>query len=119
MLANISLKKLYNPTAGLAVALMVIIIMMILPVPSWVLDIGLTASFALSILIFMITLFIEKPLDFSSFPAVLLASLLLRLSLNISSTKLIIGKGHTGTDAAGGIIEGFAEFIMGGMFFSA
>ncbi len=116
-MAKISWKNIYNPTAGLALALMVIIIMMILPVPSWVLDIGLTASFAFAILIFMITLFIEKPLDFSSFPAVLLASLLLRLSLNISSTKLIIGQGHTGTDAAGGIIEGFAQFIMGGDVF--
>jgi flagellar biosynthesis protein FlhA len=112
-----SFKNLYNPTAGLALALIMIIIMMILPVPSWVLDIGLTASFSSAILIFMIALFIEKPLDFSSFPAVLLASLLLRLSLNISSTKLIIGQGHTGTDAAGGIIEGFAQFIMGGDVF--
>lgn len=94
-----------------------IIIMMILPVPSWVLDAGLTVSFAFAILIFTIVLFIERPLDFSSFPAVLLASLLLRLSLNISSTKLIIGEGHTGSDAAGGVIEGFAMFIMGGNIF--
>lgn len=114
---KLSLASLYNPTALFALALMTVIVMMILPVPSWVLDIGLTASFAFAILIFMLTLFIEKPLDFSSFPAVLLASLLLRLSLNISSTKLIIGKGHTGTDAAGGIIEGFAKFIMGGNLF--
>lgn len=94
-----------------------IIIMMVLPVPSWVLDAGLTISFAFAILIFTITLFIERPLDFSSFPAVLLASLLLRLSLNLSSTKLIIGDGHTGVDAAGGVIEGFAMFIMGGNLF--
>jgi len=117
MAGKLSLKNIYDPTAAMALALMVIIIMMVLPVPSWVLDIGLTASFAFAILIFMITLFIEKPLDFSAFPAVLLASLLLRLSLNISSTKLIIGQGHTGPDAAGGIIEGFAQFIMGGDVF--
>ncbi len=116
-MGKLSLKNIFDPTAVMALALMVIIIMMVLPVPSWLLDIGLTASFAFAILIFMITLFIEKPLDFSSFPAVLLASLLLRLSLNISSTKLIIGQGHTGTDAAGGIIEGFAQFIMGGDVF--
>ena len=97
--------------------LMMIIIMMVLPVPSWVLDAGLTVSFAFAILIFTIVLFIEQPLDFSSFPAVLLASLLLRLSLNISSTKLIIGQGHTGSGAAGGVIEGFAMFIMGGNIF--
>ncbi len=117
MATKFSLKSLYDPTAAMALALMVIIIMMVLPVPSWILDIGLTASFAFAILIFMITLFIEKPLDFSAFPAVLLASLLLRLSLNISSTKLIIGQGHTGPDAAGGIIAGFAQFIMGGDVF--
>ncbi len=63
------------------------------------------------------TLFIERPLDFSAFPTVLLASLMLRLSLNVSSTKLIIGQGHTGPAAAGGVIEGFAMFIMGGSVF--
>ncbi len=106
--------SLYQPTVLLALALMVVIAMMILPVPAIVLDLGLMLSFAFAILIFTITLFIEKPLDFSSFPSVLLASLLLRLSLNISSTKLIIGEGHTGSDAAGGVIEGIAMFIMGG-----
>ena len=88
--------------------------MMILPVPAWLIDVGLTLSFALAILTFMVTLFIERPLDFSAFPTVLLGSLLLRLSLNVSSTKLIIGQGHTGTDAAGHVIEGFANFVMGG-----
>ncbi|WP_425592077.1 flagellar biosynthesis protein FlhA [Epibacterium ulvae] len=96
---------------------MAIIVMMILPMPAWVLDVGLAASFALAILIFTITLFIERPLDFSSFPTILLASLMLRLSLNVSSTKLIIGQGHTGTDAAGNVIQGFAQFVMGGSVF--
>jgi flagellar biosynthesis protein FlhA len=96
---------------------MAIIVMMILPVPAAVLDVGLAASFALAILIFTVTLFIEKPLDFSSFPTILLASLMLRLSLNVSSTKLIIGQGHTGTGAAGDVIEGFANFVMGGSIF--
>ncbi len=77
-------------------------------------DIGLSVSFALAILIFTVTLFIERPLDFSAFPTILLASLMLRLSLNVSSTKLIIGEGHSGPGAAGGVIEGFAMFIMGG-----
>lgn len=106
-----------NPTILLAISLMAIIVMMILPMPAWVLDIGLAASFALAILIFTITLFIEKPLDFSSFPTVLLAALMLRLSLNISSTKLIIGQGHTGTHAAGNVIQGFANFVMSGSIF--
>lgn len=108
---------LFNPTVLLAIVLMAIITMMILPMPAWLLDVGLAASFALAILIFTVTLFVERPLDFSSFPTVLLAALMLRLSLNISSTKLIIGQGHTGTDAAGEVIEGFANFIMGGSVF--
>jgi len=107
-------KLVFQPTILLALALMAIIVMMILPMPAWVLDIGLAASFALAILIFTVTLFVERPLDFSAFPSVLLASLMLRLSLNVSSTKLIIGEGHTGTGAAGGVIEGFAMFVMGG-----
>lgn len=105
---------LFHPTVLLALAMMAVIAMMILPMPAWVLDAGLAASFALAILIFTITLFIERPLDFSAFPTILLASLMLRLALNVSSTKLIIGQGHTGTAAAGEVIEGFAMFIMSG-----
>jgi flagellar biosynthesis protein FlhA len=114
---KLSLNALYQPTVLLTVGLMTIIVMMILPMPSWILDIGLAASFALAILIFTVTLFIERPLDFSAFPTILLASLMLRLSLNVSSTKLIIGEGHTGTGAAGEVIEGFAQFVMGGSVF--
>ncbi|SFB05341.1 flagellar biosynthesis protein FlhA [Poseidonocella pacifica] len=114
---NFSVAAIFQPTVLMAVALMAIIVMMILPMPPIVLDIGLAASFALAILIFTVTLFIERPLDFSSFPTILLASLMLRLSLNVSSTKLIIGQGHTGTSAAGEVIEGFANFIMGGSVF--
>jgi flagellar biosynthesis protein FlhA len=111
---NLTLQSIFRPTILLALALMAVIVMMVLPVPAWVLDVGLAASFALAILIFTVTLFIERPLDFSVFPTVLLASLMLRLSLNVSSTKLIIGQGHTGTSAAGNVIEGFASFVMGG-----
>ncbi|MEO9459800.1 MAG: FHIPEP family type III secretion protein, partial [Lentilitoribacter sp.] len=107
----------FNPTVLLTVMLMAVIVMMILPMPAWILDAGLAASFSFAILIFTITLFIERPLDFSAFPTILLASLMLRLSLNVSSTKLIIGQGHTGTHAAGGVIEGFAQFVMGGSVF--
>ena len=114
---NFTVRDLFQPTVLLALALMAIIVMMILPVPAWVLDVGLAASFALAILIFTVTLFIERPLDFSAFPTILLASLMLRLSLNVSSTKLIIGQGHTGTDAAGDVIQGFANFVMSGSVF--
>lgn len=111
------MRAVFSPTVLLTMALMAIIVMMILPMPAWVLDIGLAASFSFAILIFTVTLFVERPLDFSSFPTVLLAALMLRLSLNISSTKLIIGQGHTGTSAAGEVIEGFANFIMSGSLF--
>ncbi len=112
-----TLQSFLKPTILMAFALMAVIVMMILPMPAWVLDIGLAASFALAILMFTVTLFIERPLDFSSFPTVLLASLMLRLSLNVSSTKLIIGQGHTGTHAAGNVIQGFANFVMSGSVF--
>lgn len=114
MRLNFSPSDFFRPTILLALALMAVIVMMVLPVPSWILDLGLALSFALAILMLTITLFIERPLDFSAFPTILLASLMLRLSLNVSSTKLIIGQGHTGTNAAGSVIEGFANFIMGG-----
>ncbi len=114
MTLPLSPRDLFRPTVLLALALMAVIVMMVLPIPSWMLDIGLAISFALAILMFTVTLFIERPLDFSAFPTILLASLMLRLSLNVSSTKLIIGEGHTGTGAAGHVIEGFANFIMGG-----
>lgn len=106
-----------NPTILLAFALMGIIIMMILPIPAFILDVGLALSFSLAILIFTITLFIDRPLEFSAFPTVLLTSLMLRLSLNVSSTKLIISNGHEGTSAAGEVIESFASFIMNGSVF--
>ncbi|MXQ08168.1 flagellar biosynthesis protein FlhA [Alphaproteobacteria bacterium GH1-50] len=114
---NLSISSVFRPTVLLALALMAVITMMILPMPAWVLDIGLATSFALAILIFTVTLFIERPLDFSAFPTILLATLMLRLSLNVASTKLIIGEGHTGPNAAGEVIAGFASFIMGGSLF--
>jgi flagellar biosynthesis protein FlhA len=114
---TLTFAALYRPTVLLAIALMGVIVMMILPVPPWLLDIGLAASFALAITMFTLTLFIDRPLDFSVFPTVLLASLMLRLALNVSSTRLIIGEGHTGPHAAGSVIQGFASFIMGGSVF--
>ncbi|WP_340108151.1 flagellar biosynthesis protein FlhA [Pikeienuella sp. HZG-20] len=111
------ISKLYQPTILLALALLAVIVMMILPMPAIVLDLGLTVSFGLSILVFTNTLFISRPLDFSAFPTVLLASLMLRLSLNVSSTKLIIGEGHNGSGAAGEVIQGFAMFVMGGSIY--
>ena len=114
---NLRIGSIFQPTILLALALMAVIVMMILPMPAWVLDVGLATSFALAILMFTVTLFIQRPLEFSAFPTILLASLMLRLSLNVSSTKLIIGEGHSGTQAAGNVIQGFANFVMGGSIF--
>jgi flagellar biosynthesis protein FlhA len=99
---------------ALAVGIIGIILMLILPLPMWLLDIGLAISITLSVLILLTALFIEKPLQLSSFPTILLVVTMLRLGLNIASTRLILSQGHEGTHAAGGIIEAFGTFLMGG-----
>ncbi len=101
---------------ALALGIACILVVLILPMPSWMLDIGLAVSMTFSVLILMTVLFIARPLDFSSFPTVLLIATMLRLSLNLASTRLILADGHEGTDAAGQVIEAFGNFIMGGSF---
>ncbi|QWG19424.1 flagellar biosynthesis protein FlhA [Bradyrhizobium sediminis] len=101
---------------GLAFGILTILVVLILPLPSVVLDLFLAISITLSILILMTSLFIQAPLEFSSFPTILLISTMLRLSLNLASTRLILSKGHEGTAAAGHVIEAFGNFVMGGNF---
>jgi flagellar biosynthesis protein FlhA len=101
---------------ALAFGILTILVVLILPLPSIVLDLFLAISIILSILILMTSLFIQAPLEFSSFPTVLLISTMLRLSLNLASTRLILSRGHEGTDAAGHVIEAFGSFVMGGNF---
>ena len=101
---------------GLAFGILTILVVLILPLPSIVLDLFLAISITLSILILMTSLFIQTPLEFSSFPTILLISTMLRLSLNLASTRLILARGHEGTDAAGHVIEAFGNFVMGGNF---
>ncbi|MCC7259413.1 MAG: FHIPEP family type III secretion protein, partial [Alphaproteobacteria bacterium] len=91
-----------------------IIVVLLLPVPTWLLDFLLAISLTISVMILMTVLFIDKPLDLSAFPTLLLISALLRLSLNIASTRLILANGHTGTNAAGHVIEAFGHFVMAG-----
>ncbi|MEN3953266.1 flagellar biosynthesis protein FlhA [Iodidimonas sp. SYSU 1G8] len=98
----------------LAVGIIGIIGMLILPMPGWLLDMGLALSITLSVMILMTSLFIEKPLQLSAFPTILLIATMLRLGLNLASTRLILGKGHEGIHAAGGVIAAFGEFLMGG-----
>lgn len=103
-----------NSDVGFALGMVMIVMMLMMPMPSWLLDIALTSSITLSFLIFMTAIFIRKPLEFSSFPTVLLVATMLRLSLNMASTRLILSEGHKGTDAAGDVIEAFGFFLMGG-----
>ena len=101
---------------ALALGVVFILSVLVLPMPTWLLDIMLAFSFSFSVLILMTVMFIERPLDFSSFPTILLVSTLLRLALNLASTRLILANGHTGTDAAGHVIEAFGNFVMAGNF---
>src|SRR5690348_16054166 len=101
---------------GLAVGIMAILIVLILPLPSWLLDVCLAFSLSLSILILMTCVFIRKPLEFSSFPAVLLISTMMRLAFNLASTRLILSRGNEGTAASGYVIQAFGKLIMQGNF---
>ena len=101
---------------ALAIGILTILVVLILPLPPVVLDMLLAVSIILSILILMTSLFIQAPLEFSSFPTVLLISTMLRLALNLASTRLILAHGHEGTAAAGHVIEAFGNFVMGGNF---
>jgi len=101
---------------GLAVAMMAILVVLILPLPALLLDFSLAISITFSVLILMTSLFIQAPLEFSAFPTVLLIATMLRLALNLASTRLILAHGHEGTAAAGHVIEAFGGFVMGGNF---
>ncbi len=101
---------------ALALGVITILVVLILPLPTWLLDLGLAVSITFSVLVLMTALFIEKPLDFNTFPTVLLLATMVRLSLNVASTRLILADGHEGTDAAGRVIEAFGGFVMGGNF---
>src|SRR6202789_1682545 len=101
---------------ALAIGIMAILIVLILPLPRWLLDICLAFSLSFSILILMTAVFIRKPLEFSSFPAILLITTMMRLALNLASTRLILGHGNEGTAASGYVIQAFGKLIMQGNF---
>jgi flagellar biosynthesis protein FlhA len=111
---NAILSGVRSTDVAFALGMVGIIMMLIMPMPSWLLDIMLAASITFSVMVLMTCIFITKPLQFSSFPTVLLIATMLRLSLNMASTRLILSEGHTGTDAAGAVIEAFGAFLMGG-----
>jgi flagellar biosynthesis protein FlhA len=101
---------------ALATGVMGLIVILIVPMPPLLLDLLLAVSIVFSVMILMTALFIQKPLEFSSFPTVLLIATMLRLGLNLATTRLILSEGHTGTDAAGHVIEAFGNFVMRGNF---
>ncbi len=100
----------------LALGVVLILGLMIIPIPPILLDLSLSFSITLAIVIILVSAYIYKPLDFSVFPSIILIATLLRLSLNIASTRLILMRGHEGTEAAGKVIKSFGEFVVGGNF---
>ncbi|QWC57411.1 flagellar type III secretion system protein FlhA [Erythrobacter sp. 3-20A1M] len=101
---------------ALPVAILVLIVLMVLPIPTLMLDAFFVLNIAFSIAILMVAMNAAKPLDFSSFPSVLLFATLLRLALNVASTRIVLVGGHNGSGAAGKVIESFGEFLIGGNF---
>ncbi|WP_374434160.1 flagellar biosynthesis protein FlhA [Tabrizicola sp.] len=105
-----------NRDVTFAVGVSIILAVLFVPLPPVLLDIGLALSITLSILVLMVALWVNKPLEFSSFPTLLLVVTMLRLALNVASSRLILAEGQNGTDAAGHVIEGIAHFVVGGDF---
>ena len=103
-------------TFSIPIGIMILIAMMVIPLQPWMLDILFTSNLLVSLLVLMVALQTFRPLDFSSFPTVLLFATVLRLGLNVASTRVILKSGHNGTDSAGAIIEAFGEFVMSGSY---
>ena len=101
---------------GFAAGIVVILCILFLPIPVFMIDMGLAFSIAFAVLILMVSLWIQRPLDFSSFPTILLIATMMRLALNIATTRVILSHGHEGHTAAGGVIAGFSSLVMSGDF---
>ena len=111
-----SLRAILSPSLALPAGIFTIILLMVMPIPSMALDVFFVLNIALSVAILMAAMNAEKPLDFSSFPSVLLFATLLRLALNVASTRVVLLHGHEGESAAGKVIEAFGAFLIGGNF---
>jgi flagellar biosynthesis protein FlhA len=105
-----------NRDIGFAIGIVAILIVLFLPIPPFLLDMGLALSITLSVVILMVALWIPRPLDFSAFPTVLLIATMLRLALNVATTRLILSHGHEGENAAGHMVGGFSKLVMSGDF---
>ena len=114
----LKLRQLLTPAnlRPLAAPLLIIVIlsMMVLPLPVFLLDVFFTFNIAISVMVMLVAMYSTRPLDFSVFPTVLLVTTLLRLSLNVASTRIVLLEGHAGPDAAGKVIEAFGHFLVGG-----
>ena len=110
------LEALSRNGLGAPVFLMIGLLMIIVPLPALVLDVGFTFNIALSIVVLLAVIYAAKPMDFSVFPSILLVATLLRLALNVASTRVVLLKGHSGDDAAGQVIESFGNFVVGGNY---
>src|SRR5690348_11768236 len=115
LLSRISAAMRHTDVA-LALGIVTILLVLLLPMPRWLLDFSLAISITFSVLILMVSLFIQRPLDFSSFPTVLLISTMMRLALNLATTRTILTNGHEGAHAAGAVIEAFGRLLMSGNF---
>jgi len=104
--------------AGLGgpVLTIMLLAMIVIPLPAFMLDLFFTFNIALSLIIVIVVIYTMKPLDFAAFPTVILVATLLRLALNVASTRIVLMEGHSGSDAAGKVIEAFGEFVIGGNF---
>ncbi|HEY0205416.1 MAG TPA: FHIPEP family type III secretion protein, partial [Acetobacteraceae bacterium] len=99
---------------GLALGMVALLAVLVVPLPSVLLDMGLAVSLTTSVLVLMVAMFLQRPLDFTSFPTLLLLTTLLRLSLNVATTRLILSHGNEGASAAGHVVQAFGGFLMGG-----
>src|SRR5512141_3509517 len=120
MNAVLNLSNLFKRSNAGALAapifIVLILAMLVLPLPPFALDMLFTFNIALSIMVLLVSLSTKKALDFAAFPTVLLVSTLLRLTLNVASTRVVLMHGHNGPDAAGKVIEAFGEFVVGGNY---
>ncbi|MDH5435318.1 MAG: flagellar biosynthesis protein FlhA [Gammaproteobacteria bacterium] len=112
----LSFRELSRSGMGTPLLMIMMLSMMVLPLPPLMLDMFFTFNIALSMIVILGGIYSKKPLDFSSFPTVLLIATLLRLGLNVASTRVVLLEGHTGTDAAGQVIRAFGEFVVGGNY---
>ncbi len=110
------MRHLAQGNIGIPVLLLVLLAMMTLPVPPFLLDVSFTFNIALSLVVLLVSVYSMRPLDFAAFPTILLVSTLLRLALNVASTRVVLLEGHHGGDAAGKVIQAFGEVVVGGNY---